>query len=148
MTLYIYFPQVFSRRLNRDLAAKTLKSLEFNLFFLFQIHFFCLRCGLLWSLENSSRSIEWHSFVLFLNWLLLFCFSKMLQSSHLTATVTRLLFSIFPPVYWLHRGLSPPRGADPELWPLHIKGSSWRMLIFAQVHLLSLPLWTAAAASV
>lgn len=33
MTLYIYFPQVSSQRLKRDLAAKTLKSLEVNLFF-------------------------------------------------------------------------------------------------------------------
>lgn len=34
----------------------------------------------------------------------------------------------------------PPRGSDPGLWPLHIKGSLWRMLIFAQVHLVGLPL--------
>lgn len=32
------------------------------------------------------------------------------------------------------------RGADPGLRPPHIKGSLWRMLIFAQVHLAALPL--------
>lgn len=38
--------------------------------------------------------------------------------------------------------------ADPGIWPPHIKSSLWRMLIFAQVHLTSLPLWAESAPSI
>lgn len=51
----------------------------------------------------------------------------------------RLLFGIDSAVAVFRAGPAEG-GADPELWPLHIKGSSWRMLIFAQVHLTNLPL--------
>ncbi|KAI4833466.1 hypothetical protein KUCAC02_016364, partial [Chaenocephalus aceratus] len=32
----------------------------------------------------------------------------------------------------------PAQGDRPRAWPPHIKGSLWRMLIFAQVHLAGL----------